>query len=143
MDLVSRIAVFKPEDMVLLGYYLAQTLEGHELIFLQGDLGTGKTTFTKGFGQAYGITEEILSPTFVLLREYHGIKSLYHYDFYRLTDALDLAGIDFYDQLGCEGVKIVEWADKFPEITKYADKIIKFESLGESTRMVEFYDSKP
>jgi tRNA threonylcarbamoyladenosine biosynthesis protein TsaE len=141
MDLVSRITVCKPEDMVLLGQYMAQTLKGHELIFLHGDLGTGKTTFVKGYGVAFEIKEEILSPTFVLLREYIGTKLLFHYDLYRLVEISQLGDIDFFDHLGCEGIKIVEWADKFPEIAKYADWVIKFLSLGETKRQVEFYAS--
>ena len=142
MQLVSRIEVFHPEDMILLGYYTALTLLGHELIYLEGELGTGKTTFTKGFGKAFRIKEDVLSPSFVLLREYKGAKLLLHYDLYRLTTHAQLQGIDFFDQLGREGIKIVEWADKFPEITKYADWVIKFQNLGETQRLVEFYATK-
>jgi tRNA threonylcarbamoyladenosine biosynthesis protein TsaE len=125
--------------MMQLGFYIAQILTGHELIYLQGALGTGKTVFTKGMGNALNIPEEILSPTFVLLREYRGTKMLMHYDLYRLSTIDELAGIDFFDQLGQSGIKVVEWAERFPEIARYADMIFKFESISESKRMVEVY----
>jgi tRNA threonylcarbamoyladenosine biosynthesis protein TsaE len=139
VELVSRITVFGTEDMIQLGYYMAQILQGYELIFLQGELGAGKTMFAKGFGKAFHIEEEILSPTFVLLKEYQGTKLLVHYDLYRLKSMDELIHIDFFDQLGKPGIKLVEWADRFPELSHYADWIVQFENGGEHKRVVEFY----
>jgi tRNA threonylcarbamoyladenosine biosynthesis protein TsaE len=139
VELVSQISVSSQEDMVWLGYFTAKTMTGHELIYLEGELGAGKTTFAKGFGKAYGILEEILSPTFVLLREYKGSKLLLHFDLYRLTSLNELLEIGFFDHLGEEGIKLVEWANRFPQIKEHADWIIKFENQGEDKRLVEFY----
>ena len=136
----SSITVYKAEDMVLLGQITAQALQGNETIFLSGELGSGKTTFAKGFGLAFEITEEIMSPTFVILREYFGKNTLYHYDFYRFDSAGDLNTINFFDRMGHPGIKLVEWADKFPEIKDYADWIITFTIISETIRQVNFYE---
>jgi tRNA threonylcarbamoyladenosine biosynthesis protein TsaE len=125
--------------MILLGSFLAQSLEGHELVCLEGKLGAGKTVFTKGIGSVLEIREEILSPTFVLQREYRGAKLLLHYDLYRLSTMAELVNIDFFDQLGQPGIKVVEWADRFPQIHTHADWIIKFEESSASARVVHFY----
>lgn len=139
MELVSRISVYSPDQMMMLGSSLAQSLQGHELICLEGPLGAGKTVFTKGIGSAVGIVEEVLSPTFVLQREYEGTKVLLHYDLYRLSTISELVNIDFFDQLGQPGIKVVEWADRFPQIHTHADWIITLEESSESTRVVSFY----
>lgn len=139
-NLSACVTVYKKEDMVLLGQLTASAMKGYETIFLNGELGSGKTTFAKGFGLAFEIMEEIISPTFVILREYFGKNALYHYDFYRFDTVQDLYTINFFDLLGHKGIKLVEWADKFPEITHYADWFINFETLSNGIRKVNFYE---
>jgi tRNA threonylcarbamoyladenosine biosynthesis protein TsaE len=81
-------------------------------------LGAGKTTFVQGFAKGLGIGEEhyVRSPTFTLMQEYRGRLPLYHFDFYRLTNALEVENIGFEDYLDSAGVIVVEWADKFPTL---------------------------
>lgn len=122
-----------------MGSYMAQILPGMETIFLKGELGAGKTMFAKGVGSALHIQEEILSPTFVLLREYEGIRFLQHFDLYRLTNKEELINLGFFDCLGKPGIKLVEWADRFPEIAGYADMVVQIQVASETGRMVEFY----
>ena len=139
-ELVSKIRVFNADEMVQLGYHFASILRGNELVCLEGPLGSGKTTFAKGFGIAFNIKEEIISPSFLILREYKGTHPIYHYDLYRLKSLEELEQIGFFDHLGREGIKMIEWADKFPELYKYTDWIIKYELLGVDKRVVEFYE---
>ena len=81
------------------GRALAETLRGGEVITLRGDLGAGKTVFTRGLARGLGIASPILSPTFTIVREYTGRLKLYHFDFYRLTEAEELGEIGFEEYM--------------------------------------------
>lgn len=100
-----------------LGQNLAQRLRGGEAILLIGNLGSGKTVFTKGLAAGLGIDAEITSPTYVFLRSYQGPQLvLYHFDFYRLTGALEVARVGLSDHLSdVLGVFVVEWPKFFPK----------------------------
>ena len=91
---------------------LAKTIKAPKIIVLSGDLGAGKTTFTKGFAKGLGIDEIITSPTFTLLNEYEGRKKMYHFDMYRLSskeEAYELGFEDYFNKN--DGVVLVEWAE--------------------------------
>lgn len=96
---------------------LAQDLEAEKfpnmIICLDGELGAGKTTFVKAFAQAMGIKENVTSPTFTLIKEYHGELDLFHMDVYRLEGNADGLGIEEYFHRG--GVVIIEWADSIKD----------------------------
>ena len=105
-----KITTYSEEETI----ELAQNFESEKfpnmVICLKGDLGSGKTVFTKGFAQALGINEEITSPTFNIIKEYtSGELPLYHMDVYRLDGKVDDLGIEEY--FTKEGVTIIEWAD--------------------------------
>ena len=94
---------------------LAKLLEPGDTILLEGNLGAGKTTFTKGLAEGLGITKVIKSPTYTIIREYlEGRLPLYHMDVYRLeeTGGTDLGLEEYFEG---EGVSIVEWATFIPE----------------------------
>lgn len=114
---------------------VAQNLESEKfpnmVICLNGDLGSGKTIFTKGFAHALGI-DEITSPTFTIIKEYNGELPLYHMDVYRLEDANENIGIEEYFERG--GVTIIEWADMIRDILPEERLDIKFKITGENTR---------
>ncbi len=94
----------------------SKTLKGNEIICLIGDLGAGKTTFTKFLLEELGVLDNVTSPTFVLRSDYESLKGpVYHFDWYRMDSKEDLVNIDFFDVLG-EGLVIIEWADKFLDI---------------------------
>ena len=121
------------EDTFLLASHIAKQCNGGEIILLNGDLGAGKTTFTKGFAKALGITNAVTSPTFTLMKTYHGRLRLYHFDMYRIIDEGEVEELGFEDNLGDEeAVCIIEW-NKFSDLH---GKIIKIniEYLGESQR---------
>ena len=97
---------------------LAQNIESEKfpnmVICLRGDLGSGKTVFTKGFAKAMEITEEVTSPTFNIIKEYtSGEMPLFHMDVYRLDGKVDELGFEEY--FTKKGVTIIEWADMIPD----------------------------
>ena len=113
---------------------LAQNIESEKfpnmVICLKGDLGTGKTVFTKGFAQAMEITEEITSPTFNIIKEYtSGELPLYHMDVYRLDGKVEGLGIEEYYTK--KGVTIIEWADMIEDYLPDKRLEIKIKSSGE------------
>ena len=120
---------------------LAQNIESEKfpnmVICLEGDLGSGKTVFTKGFANALGIDENITSPTFNIVKEYpNGELPLYHMDVYRLDDADDTIGFKDYFEKG--GVTIIEWADIIKNELPKERLEIKFKMISEDTRILQF-----
>ena len=116
---------------------VAQNIESEKfpnmVICLDGELGSGKTLFTKGFAHALGI-DEITSPTFTIIKEYDGELPLYHMDVYRLEDSSEDIGIEEYFDKG--GVTIIEWADIIKDILPEERLDIKFKITGENSRVL-------
>ena len=128
---------FCAEDTYEIGKKIGQEAVPGQVICLYGDLGVGKTVFTKGFASAMEIEETITSPTFNIIKEYtSGELPLYHMDVYRLEETDESIGFNDYFNKG--GVTIIEWADiikdKLPE--KRLD--IKFKLIDEDTRVLVF-----
>ena len=120
---------------------IAQNLESEKfknmIICLEGDLGSGKTIFTKGFAQALGIEDNITSPTFSIIKEYlNGEMPLYHMDVYRLDGKVDGIGLEDYFTKG--GVVIIEWADMIRDYLPEERLDIKFKIVDEETRTLIF-----
>jgi tRNA threonylcarbamoyladenosine biosynthesis protein TsaE len=106
-----------PEETYSLGKKLAQAAEPGELYALMGDLGSGKTVFTKGFAAGIGVREEVVSPTFTILQIYEsGRLPLYHFDVYRIGDIGEMEEIGWDDYAYGEGVCLVEWAENIEEL---------------------------
>ena len=103
--------------MEALGRETATATGPGTVIALVGDLGAGKTHWTKGLAAGLGFTGEVTSPTFSLAHEYRGGKlPVFHFDFYRLETAEELYGMGWDEYLDEGGVIVAEWADKFPEV---------------------------
>ena len=120
---------------------LAQNIESEKfpnmVICLNGELGTGKTVFVKGFAQALGIEETITSPTFNIVKEYEmGELPLYHMAVYRLEENKENIGIRDYFTKG--GVTIIEWADMIEEELPEERLDIDFRFIDENTRVLIF-----
>ena len=115
---------------------LAQNLESEKfpnmVICLNGELGSGKTIFTKGFANALGVKETVTSPTFTIIKEYEGELPLYHMDVYRLDGKVDGVGIE--DYFHKNGVVIIEWANTINDILPEHRLDIKFIIVGENSR---------
>lgn len=120
---------------------LAQNLESEKfpnmVICLEGELGSGKTVFVKGFAGALGIEENVTSPTFNLVKEYlNGELPLYHMDVYRLEGSQENVGLDEYFSKG--GVTIIEWSDLIRDNLPEERLDIKFKVIDENTRVLVF-----
>jgi len=107
------------------------------VICLNGELGSGKTVFTKGFANALGIDETITSPTFNIIKEYpNGELPLYHMDVYRLEDNIESTGIlDYFDK---DGVVIIEWADLIKDYLPEERLDVYFKVTEEDKRIMKF-----
>lgn len=115
---------------------LAQNIESEKfpnmIICLDGELGSGKTMFTKGIATALGIEETITSPTFTIIKEYNGELPLYHMDVYRLDGNTDGVGIEEYYDKG--GIVVIEWAETIKDILPNEYLHIKFKVIDENKR---------
>ena len=100
------------EETEKFGLFLGENLRPGDVICLNGDLGTGKTTLTKSIAKGLGIHDYVTSPTFTIVNEYYGKIDLYHIDTYRLDDMVDVDYLGFDEYFYSDGVTIVEWAEK-------------------------------
>ena len=105
------------EDTAKLAYEMAQNAEPGQVYALIGDLGVGKTVFTKGFAEGLGIEEPVSSPTFTILQIYEeGRLPLYHFDVYRIEEPEEMEEVGFDDYIYGDGVCLIEWAGRIEEI---------------------------
>ena len=126
-----------PEETESFGRQLAGAVKAGEVLALVGDLGSGKTVFVKGLGAALGCNAAVTSPTFTLIHEYSGGRlPIYHFDFFRVEDrqAANRLGLD--DYFFGDGVSVVEWADKFPDLIPENARWISFETKSETQRSI-------
>lgn len=108
---------FTPEDTFTIGKELAKNVRPGEIYTLNGDLGVGKTVFTKGLAAGLGITEPVTSPTFTILQEYEsGRLPLYHFDVYRIGDPEEMDEIGYEDYFYGRGICLIEWAELIEEL---------------------------
>lgn len=106
-----------PEATAAAGAELARGAKVGDVFALTGDLGAGKTQWVKGFVAEMGSDAEVTSPTFTLIHEYPcGRCPVYHFDFYRLDSAEAVLRLGFDEYLEGDGVCLIEWADRFPEL---------------------------
>lgn len=124
---------------------LAKIIRKGDLIALIGDLGTGKTHFTKTFAKSLGIEENITSPTFTYVKEYRMKEiNLFHFDVYRLLDSEELYSIGYEDYLDEDGIIVIEWAniieDVLPE--EYLRIELKYVSEEKRDMKIEYINNK-
>lgn len=127
-----------PEATYQLGRRLADQLEGSECIALVGDLGTGKTMLVKGICEGLGIQfDKISSPTFAIVNEYLGNCPVYHFDFYRIIKVSELYDIGIEEYLSRTAVKLIEWANLFPEVLPENTITISFTEVHATERKIK------
>ena len=109
-----KIEIKTPEEMISLGKKIGEQLKPNMIITMNGDLGSGKTTMTKGIALGLGIMQIVNSPTFTILKIYHGRLDLYHMDVYRITNPMDDFELEEYFE--ANGVCVIEWAEQIKEL---------------------------
>ena len=123
------------EETIALGEKIGTYLRPGMCLLLEGDLASGKTTFTKGIGKALHINKPISSPTFTILKIYHGDLDLYHIDAYRLEgNDYDLG----FDEYMSEGVTVIEWPQYYEDHLPKEYLKISFEYIDDDTREISF-----
>ncbi|MDE7230292.1 MAG: tRNA (adenosine(37)-N6)-threonylcarbamoyltransferase complex ATPase subunit type 1 TsaE [Oscillospiraceae bacterium] len=106
---------------------VAVKLEPGDVILFNGEMGAGKTAFTKGLAEYFGTDEEVSSPTFALVHEYPGRVPIFHFDLYRIEGFDDLYAVGFFDYLDRGGIIVVEWSENVPELENEFDSVIKID----------------
>ena len=126
-----------PEETAAAGAECARGANKGDVFALTGDLGAGKTQFVKGLVAELGSSNQATSPTFTLIHEYSGGRlPVYHFDFYRLETADEVARLGLDEYLYGDGVCIIEWADRFPELLPTGTRWISLEVQSETARAI-------
>ena len=125
-----------PEETEKIGEKMAKALPAGTILAYQGDLGAGKTAFTRGLARGLGANEPVTSPTYTIVNEYlSGRLPLFHFDMYRLRSADDLFDIGWEDYLDRNGICAVEWSENVAEAMEDA-VFITIQKTGESSRRI-------
>jgi tRNA threonylcarbamoyladenosine biosynthesis protein TsaE len=138
-----EITTHSAEETIAFGRTLKRLLAPPKLVLLRGDLGAGKTTLIKGIASAFEAAseEDVTSPTFTLVHEYHGpAANLYHIDLYRVDTPRQLETLGLDDLIDEDSVLLIEWGEKFPRFVRDRDVEIAIERLGESERRIRVSD---
>jgi tRNA threonylcarbamoyladenosine biosynthesis protein TsaE len=128
------------EETRIIGKCVGSCLSPGQMVALIGDLGAGKTCFTKGLAKGLGVPEEyeITSPTFTLINEYPGRIPLCHVDAYRLEGSRDMADTGFEDFFHGYAVVVIEWAERIRDILPEDTLFISFDYVDDTTRILTF-----
>lgn len=137
----NKVLSFKELDNLALK--IGSILQNGDCLALIGNMGTGKTTFTKNICKYLGVLENVKSPTFTYVIEYNSGKiPVYHFDVYRLEDSSEIYDIGYEDYLGDNGVAIIEWADKILDELPDDTIFIEFDYNDDNSRKVSVYKIK-
>ena len=127
-----------PEATARAGTECARHVRVGDVFALIGDLGAGKTQWAKGFVAGMGSKAAVSSPTFTLLHEYTGGRlPVYHFDFYRLDTPEAVVALGFDDYVQGDGVCIIEWADRFPQLISAGARTVVFTARGAQERAIQ------
>ena len=136
--MTSETITNSAEETIAFGRSLAAELSPPLVVLLRGDLGAGKTTLVKGIAEGFEAAraEDVTSPTFTLIHEYHGPRAtLYHIDLYRIDTQRELETLGLDDLLAPNCILLIEWGDKFPGLRHNHE--ITLERVGENQRKIQ------
>ena len=140
IEIISKSADRTREIASLIGGKLRKG----DILALSGELGSGKTCFTRGLALGLGVSEEyqITSPTFTLINEYPARCKLYHFDVYRLNSYTEFEDLGYEEYFSGDGIVVIEWAEKIVQILPNDTIFISFEYLDENRRKIIMKGSK-
>jgi tRNA threonylcarbamoyladenosine biosynthesis protein TsaE len=125
------------DETEFFGRQFARNVKASDVLALTGDLGSGKTQFVKGLVAGLGSTAEVTSPTFTLIHEYtDGPIPIYHFDFFRIEDRASAERLGLDDYFFGDGVSVIEWADRFPDLIPKTALEISFQTKSETQRAI-------
>jgi tRNA threonylcarbamoyladenosine biosynthesis protein TsaE len=132
------ITTASESETIQLGHKLGALLEEGDVVGLVGELGSGKTWLTKGIALGLGVKDEtvITSPSFALVNEYEGRVTLFHMDVYRLESLSELLSAGLEEYLYSQGVVVLEWADRWPEILTEQSLTVELRIINEHQRRI-------
>lgn len=140
---MNKFISASPEETRSHANAFAKTLKPGDIVALIGELGTGKTEFTRGLCDCFQCGSRVASPSFAIVNTYpgkfgdnHAEIDLYHFDFYRIKSIDELFGIGIEEYLYDDGICILEWADRFPELLPRHTQTVSFERLSENERKI-------
>ena len=127
------------EETMEIGAKFAKGLKRRDCVALIGDLGAGKTVFTKGVARALGVKNAryVNSPTFVIIKEYEGRLPLYHFDLYRLDGHSGFDDMNYKEYFYGDGVTVIEWADKIKELLPDRYWEVSLKAIDEKHRNIK------
>jgi tRNA threonylcarbamoyladenosine biosynthesis protein TsaE len=129
---------YSEKETMDLAKVFAKSVDVGDIICLEGELGAGKTHFVKGFVSAFGIDpDDVTSPTFAIIQEYHGEIPVYHFDFYRIEkkeEALEIGAEEYFYN---DGVCIIEWPDRVKDLIPEKSIYIRIKQTGPETRSIQ------
>jgi tRNA threonylcarbamoyladenosine biosynthesis protein TsaE len=123
-----------PDQTQLLGSYLGKLARKADVLLLTGELGTGKTCLVQGIARGLNVEEYAFSPSFVILRQYHGRLPLYHIDLYRLDSLDEIVGLGLEDYFYGDGVCVIEWAEKAQQLVPPDNLLLSMKYVAASPR---------
>ncbi len=128
-----------PAETEAMGQQFAEEIGVGSILALNGDLGSGKTVFVKGLVAGLGSRADVTSPTFTILHEYRGGRlPVYHFDFFRLENRESIVRLGLDDYFFGDGVSVIEWGDRFPELIPQRARWILFEIKSANERAITF-----
>lgn len=126
------------DETLALAMRFAKNLRSGDVVAYRGDLGAGKTAFTRGLAAGLGCEGEVCSPTFALVHEYPGKITLYHFDMYRIMDTEDLYATGYDDYLESGGILAIEWSENIEDALPEHTIFVTITADGPESRTIEF-----
>ncbi len=131
------ITTHSAEETRALGAKLASQLQRGDVVLLRGGLGAGKSEFARGVARGLGIQGPVPSPSFTILNMYdEGRIPLYHFDWYRIHDSDEIGEMGFEEQIGGDGIALIEWGEQAPEYVPDRALEIRIRAVDETTREI-------
>jgi tRNA threonylcarbamoyladenosine biosynthesis protein TsaE len=129
-----------PAETEAIARQIAEDLVAGSMLALTGELGSGKTLFTQGLVAGLQSDATVTSPTFTIVHEYHGGRlPVYHFDFFRLENRQSAMRLGLEDYFFGDGVSVIEWADRFPDLIPEQARWISLEIKSERQRMITLF----